>query len=89
MKVKGHHVVRETVEVDINPEEIINNLFLAWKKQLPDGSKIEHINPRTGKWFYEGGDYHSDWDVDVRQATEEEVYQYNAFVFMTEVAKNL
>lgn len=87
MKVKGTHVIRETVEVDVDPKEIIHKLFMDWKQNLPDGKKIEWIDQKSGKWVYEEGDYHSDWDVSVRDATEEEIEQYKAFKFIESLIK--
>ena len=67
-------------EVTLSKEQInkitINSLKEAWAKQSSDLSPFMWI--KDGKVYREEGDYHSEWDVVVREATEEEINSYNA-----------
>jgi len=89
MNIEGTVTKTEKTFVSIDPLKVIDNLYALWIKSLPDAKKIERINMRTGMWVYEEGDYHSDWDVDVRKATDDEIKQYESFSFMRALVKEL
>lgn len=76
MLVDGRRTLVESVKVEINPLDVFKELFRLWRYSVCD--KADGI--RNGKWYREDGDYHSDWENVIREATEEEISKYKAFI---------
>ena len=75
MKVKGLQVIKENIEVNIDPRHVINELVRDYFENKKPSSK-SYINEKDGFWYeYDSFDYHKREDIYVksREATKEEL----------------
>lgn len=70
MKTKGRRVIEERIEVEIDAEDILENIYVKW---VPTG--LDHVGS-DGYWYKKDGfDYHKREDLyaKAREATPEEL----------------
>lgn len=87
MQINGTKTIVERALVEVDPEEVINQLQVRWKNELPDLPRsAEYIN-HEGVWESWENTHGSGITRHYRSATEDEIVQHKSFAFMREQAR--
>lgn len=80
MLVDGTETSVKKVKVEVDIAKTIKELQCSYANSVCKGAN--RLNYQTKMWVKEESDYHSDYDVSLREATEEEIQNYKAFDFV-------
>lgn len=88
MIVEGRKTTVEKVKVNVDPVEVVSNLFNEWLKSTAPGCEFLDIDAR--KWMKVSG-YNSHTREDLydehREATNEEIFVYKSFRVVSHMAE--
>lgn len=83
-------IKKQTVDVEINPVDVVNDIFETWKMtwcRLPRDADLI-INDEGSRWFTYERQGHTSESVFKRDATNREVEQYLAFEQVLEIVRD-